>query len=67
MKTWILTCLVLHNIIIEIGEDLGIAQFSSTCASGYMYADRRQEGEGEEGEAGEEEEEEDEMRRKRNG
>ena len=48
-------------MIIEIEEDLGIAQSSSTYASGYMYADRRQEGEGEEEEVGEEEEEKEEI------
>ena len=45
-------------MIIEIEKDLGIAQSSSAYTSGYMYADRRQEGEEEEEEVGEEEEEE---------
>ena len=51
VKSWIATCLVLHNMIIEIEEDMGIKP------SAFTYANRHDGHEGEEEEEEEEEEE----------
>jgi len=53
VKSWIFTCLVLHNMIIEIEEDLGIASSAFAYATRYDRYENREEQE----ERGEEENE----------